>query len=151
MLYIVFTIDISYNERSNFKIIIHFIFWYLLFYIKADPGQFWSYFFSALCMILLLLIIKARRGGHDSSDQIEVNMLLLSSMLFSVLHMLPRRNLMSDKNTHASHNTANQSVILTVIKQTSILPAYLHVPNILGETQLYFCIIRSWLLSHEWD
>jgi len=56
---------------------------------KADPAHFWYYFFSALGMILLLLIIKSKQGSANndvlSPDYFENSMRRLAGQALQVM------------------------------------------------------------------
>ena len=43
-----------------------------MFVFQADPGQFWSIFFSTISTFVLLLLMKAHRRGQDEGDREEI-------------------------------------------------------------------------------
>ena len=43
-----------------------------MFIFQADPGQFWSIFFSTISTFVLLLLMKAHRRGQDEGDREEI-------------------------------------------------------------------------------
>ncbi len=68
------------KKCPNLKICSHFF--------QADPGLFWQYFFSALSMILLILILKSKHGADEPyGEHMEVSnaVLIFLSVFWSTL------------------------------------------------------------------